>query len=132
MKYIVIALGVLLLTSCLSTWYFYHEYQAQVKATQTYKDAVGELERNDKIKDADIKLANDRIDEFVKAGKVLEDKGIAAQKQASVLAKKNDGLAIELSKWKPKDGENVCVASDRLINEYLDKRKTNEVSNPSY
>lgn len=123
MKYVSMGLAVLLIVASLSTWYFYNQFQIQTKAVATLQANIGELERNQKQKDEDIQLCNSRVDAFVKAAKLLEDKGIAAQKQASILAKKNTDLATKLLLDKQKAGEDSCVAAKRLVNDYLNERK---------
>lgn len=122
-KYVMMALGMLLMISSGTTYYFYHQFQNEVKAVQIYKDSVGELERNQAQKDNDIKLANQRIDEFTKAAQLLATQGKAAQDKAAVLAKKNESLSQELLNERQRPGEDVCTASKRLMGEYLEKRK---------
>lgn len=131
-KYIILALGILLLVSGTGTYYFYNHYQDEVKNVVTLKDQVEEFVRNQAQKDADIKLCNSRVDEFVKASKLLEDKGKEAQKQASVEAKKKDIVIQDLLRDKQKPGEDSCVAAKRLLDKFITERKANEVPNPSY
>lgn len=122
MNYIYTGVLVFILSLMSALWYFKKENDKLLKNEGIYKAQISELAGTLQSKDKTIDLCSERTKQMVEEAARRAKDAEKARSEAREASKKNRELADQLLSFKPKEGENSCDASERLFNEYLEKR----------
>jgi RNase H-fold protein (predicted Holliday junction resolvase) len=121
-KYIYIGVAILFVLMAGQIYLLKKENRQLLINEGILKTQVHELAETIKIKDKDIEAANKSIDDLKAESDARSAAAEKARQAARQAGEQNRVLADQLLKARRQQGEDECMAANRILNEYLDKQ----------